>query len=45
MGYTFAFSRRVWMPWREGTVMEELLRFVARRLEGESMTALLRAFG
>ena len=30
------------MPWRASTVMEERLRFVARRLEGESMTALCR---
>jgi len=33
------------MPWRESTVMEDRLRFVARRLEGESMTALCREFG
>jgi transposase InsO family protein len=33
------------MPWRESTIMEERLRFVARRLEGESMTALCREFG
>lgn len=33
------------MPWRESTVMEERLRFVALRLEGESMTALCREFG
>jgi transposase InsO family protein len=33
------------MPWMESTVMEERLRFVARRLEGESMTALCREFG
>ena len=33
------------MPWRESTVMEERLRFVARRLEGESMTGLCREFG
>jgi len=33
------------MPWRESTAMEERLRFVARRLEGESMTALCREFG
>ena len=32
------------MPWRESTVMEERLRFVARRLEGELMTALCREF-
>jgi transposase len=33
------------MPWRESTVMEERLRFVARRIEGEPMTALCREFG
>ena len=33
------------MPWRESTVMEERFRFVTRRLEGESMTALCREFG
>mgnify|MGYP003465766277 FL=1 len=33
------------MPWRESTVMEERLRFVARRLEGEPMTTLCREFG
>ena len=33
------------MPWRETTVMDERFRFVTRRLEGESMTALCREFG
>ena len=33
------------MPWMESTVMEERLRFVAGRLEGELMTALCREFG
>ena len=33
------------MPWRESAVMEERLRFVARRLAGEPMTALCRGFG
>ena len=33
------------MPWKESSVMEERLRFVARRLEGKSMTALCREFG
>ena len=33
------------MPWRESTIMEERFRFVTRRLEGESMTALCREFG
>lgn len=33
------------MPWKECSVMEERLRFVARILEGESMTDVCRAFG
>ena len=33
------------MPWKESSVMEERLRFVARLLEGESMSALCREFG
>ena len=33
------------MPWMESSVMEERLRFVARRLEGESMSDLCREFG
>ena len=33
------------MPWNESSVMEERLRFVARLLEGESMSALCREFG
>jgi transposase len=33
------------MPWRECSVMEERLRFVARLLEGEGMSALCREFG
>ena len=33
------------MPWRECQVMDERMRFVARRLEGESMTALCEEFG
>ncbi|HEX2725742.1 MAG TPA: IS481 family transposase [Beijerinckiaceae bacterium] len=33
------------MPWKERSVMEERLRFVARRLEGEAMTDLCREFG
>lgn len=33
------------MPWMEVSVEEERLRFVARRLEGESMTDLCREFG
>jgi transposase InsO family protein len=33
------------MPWKESSVMEERLRFVARLLEGETMTVLCREFG
>ena len=32
------------MPWRECNVEDERLRFVARRLEGETMAALCREF-
>lgn len=33
------------MPWRECSVMEERLRFVARLLEGEGMSEVCREFG
>src|SRR6266480_4573581 len=33
------------MPWKECSVMEERLRFVARLLEGEAMCDLAREFG
>jgi len=33
------------MPWKECSVMDERLRFVARLLEGEAMTGLCREFG
>lgn len=33
------------MPWKDSTVMEERLRFVARLLEGEQMALLCREFG
>ena len=33
------------MPWRETSVMEERLRFVARLLEGEGMSEVCRDFG
>jgi transposase InsO family protein len=33
------------MPWKECSVMDERLRFVARLLEGEPMTELCREFG
>src|SRR5437764_9045449 len=47
MGNTFpAFcSGRCWMPWRESSVMEERLRFVARLLDGEAMSDVCRDFG
>jgi transposase InsO family protein len=33
------------MPWKESSVMEERLRFVARLLEGEPMSDVCREFG
>ena len=33
------------MPWRETSVMDERLRFVARLLEVESMSDVCRSFG
>ena len=33
------------MPWKESSVMEERLRFVARLLDGEGMSAVCRSFG
>ena len=33
------------MPWRESSVMEERLRFVARLLDGEGMSNVCRSFG
>jgi len=33
------------MPWREWSVMDERLRFVARLLDGEAMTEVCREFG
>jgi len=33
------------MPWKESSVMDERLRFVARLLEGEAMTDACRSFG
>src|SRR6201991_5320332 len=33
------------MPWKESSVMDERLRFVARLLEGERMSLLCREFG
>ena len=33
------------MPWKESSVMEERLRFVARLLDGEGMSEVYRQFG
>src|SRR5712691_6724011 len=33
------------MPWKECSVMDERLQFVARRLDGEPMAELCREFG
>lgn len=33
------------MPWKEVSVMEERLRFIARLLDGEGMSAVCREFG
>ncbi len=33
------------MPWKESSVMEERLRFVARILDGEGMSEVCRSFG
>ena len=33
------------MPWKESSVMEERLRFVARLLDGEGMSEVCRFFG
>jgi hypothetical protein len=32
------------MPWKESSVMEERLRFVARLLKGEAMSSMYREF-
>jgi transposase InsO family protein len=46
MGYAFRFFRReALMPWKECSVMEERLRFVARLLDGEAMSEVCREFG
>jgi transposase InsO family protein len=35
----------VWMPWKESSVMDERLRFIARLVDGEPMTDVCREFG
>jgi transposase len=45
MGYTFSPFGEGVMPWKECSVMDERLQFVARRLAGEAMTELCQEFG
>jgi hypothetical protein len=45
MGYTFRHLAEVRMPWKESSVMDERLRFVARLLDGEGMSDVCREFG
>jgi transposase len=45
MGNTFPLSGEVWMPWKECSVMDERLRFVAQLLDGEAMSEVCRGFG
>ena len=33
------------MPWKERSVMDERVKFIARLLDGESMTCLCEEFG
>ena len=45
MGYTSSLFGEGAMPWKECSVTEERLQFVARRLAGEPMAELCREFG
>src|ERR1700757_489815 len=45
MGYTFSPFGEGVMPWKECSVMDERVQFVARRLAGEPMAELCREFG
>src|SRR5215468_1127617 len=45
MGYTFSPFGEGVMPWKECSVMDERLQFVARRLAGALMTELCCEFG
>jgi transposase InsO family protein len=45
MGNTVPLSGEVWMPWKECSVVDERLRFVAQLLDGEAMSEVCRAFG
>jgi transposase len=44
MGNTVPLSGEVWMPWKECSVVDERLRFVAQLLDGEAMSEVCRAF-
>src|SRR3977135_3154334 len=47
MGNTLSvlWHGEVWMPWKESSVMDERLRFVARLLDGEQMGLVGRGVG
>jgi transposase InsO family protein len=45
MGNTVPLSGEVRMPWKECSVVDERLRFVAQLLDGEAMSEVCRAFG
>src|SRR6476660_4994256 len=45
MGNTVPLSGEVWLPWKECSVVDERLRFVAQLLDGEAMSEVCRAFG
>jgi hypothetical protein len=45
MGNTVPHAGEVWMPWKECSVVDERLRFVAQLLDGEAMSGVCRAFG
>jgi hypothetical protein len=43
MGTAVPLSGEVWMPWKECSVVDERLRFVAQLLDGEAMSEVWRA--
>jgi putative transposase len=46
MGDTFgAFAGRAKVPWKECHIMDERVKFIARLLDGETMSGLCREFG
>lgn len=40
-----AISREALMPWKESSMMDERVRFVARVLDGEAMSDVCKEFG